>query len=79
MKKCPEDHILIGHCVQSTRKNGLTPELQKTKSVVVNRKEKMKFTSLTISPGTAAVKWLLIMNLFSVQLQSLQRKMHTAF
>ena len=27
-----------------------------------------------ISPGTAAVKWLLIMNLLLVQLLSLQRK-----
>ena len=39
----------------------------------------MKFTSLTISPETAAVKWLLIMSLLSVQLESLQRKRITRF
>ena len=38
------------------------------------KQEKLKFTSLTISPETAAVKWLLIMNLLLVQLKSLQRK-----
>ena len=32
------------------------------------KREKLKFTSLTISPGTAAVKWLLIVNLLLVQL-----------
>ena len=33
-----------------------------------------RFTSLTKSPGTAAVEWFLIMNLLSVQLQSQKAK-----
>ena len=59
--------------VFSTCKNNRTPDLQKTKSVVVNQKrEKLKFTSLIISLGTAAIEWFLIMKLLSVQLYSLQ-------
>ena len=38
--------------------------------------EKLKFTSLTISPETAAVEWFLIMNLLLLQLWSLQSIMH---
>ena len=58
-------------------KNSRTTDLEKTKSVVLNKTVKidhLKFTSLTISPGTAAVTWLLIINLLLVQLQCLQRK-----
>ena len=48
---------MIGHGVLMMQKSR-TPDLQKTKSVV----EMSKFTSLTVSPGTA-VEWFLIMNL----------------
>ena len=37
-------------------------------------RNKLKFTSLTISPGTAAVMWPLIMNLLTVRLWSVRRK-----
>ena len=42
--------------------------MQKTKSMVVNKTGTVEFTSLNISPGTAAVKWLPIRNLLSLQL-----------
>ena len=59
--KCPEDQILVGHVVLMMQKQ-LDTRLSENK------------INLTISPGTAAVKWLLIMNLPLVQLWSLQRK-----
>ena len=48
-----------------------TPHLQKQNPLLWTKHEKLKFTSLTVSPGTAAVEWFLIMNLLSVQLSSL--------
>ena len=49
-------------------KNSRTPDLQKTKSEGVNETGKVEVQLLAISPGTAAVEWLVIMNLLSVQL-----------
>ena len=63
MTRCPDDAKAVGH--QTCRKQILW---------LWTKQEKLKFTSLTISPGTAAVEWLLIMNLLSVQLYSQQWK-----
>ena len=43
----------------------------KPQFVAVNMKEKMKLTSLIISPRTAAVEWFLVVELLSDQVQSL--------
>ena len=61
--RCPDDAKTVGH--QTCRKQN--PQLW-------TKQKKLKFTPLTISPETAAIKWLLMMNLLSVQLESLQRK-----
>ena len=53
--RCPDD-TKTGH--QTFRKQN---------QWLWTKQEKLKFTSLTISPGTAAAKWFLIMNLLSVQ------------
>ena len=50
-----------------------TCKKKKKKNVVMNSPEKLKFTSLIISSGTAAVaiEWFLIMKVLSIQLQCL--------
>ena len=65
--QCPDDAQIVH---QTRRKQNLW---------LWTKQEKLKFTSLTISPGTAAAKWLLIMNLLSVQLYSIQRKSTQCF
>ena len=59
--QCPDDAKSVGH--QTCRKQN---------SLLWTKQDKLRFTSLTISPETAAVEWYLITNLLSVQLLSLQ-------
>ena len=67
---CPVDQILIGHGLLMMQKQ---QDTRKQHMWLWTKQEKLKFTSLTVSPEKAAVKWPLIMNLLSVQLLSLQR------
>ena len=53
---CPDDAKISGH--QTCRKQN---------PWWWTKHEKLKFTSLIISPGSAAIDWSLIMKLFSVQ------------
>ena len=71
--KCPGDQILIGHAVLMMQKTNRAPDLRET--VYGCEPEKFQLTSLTVSPGAAAVGWFLITKLLSVQLYSLQSTM----
>ena len=54
---CPDGARTVGHLT-----------FRKENKRLWRKQEKLKLTSLTISPGTAAIMWRLIMNLLLVQL-----------
>ena len=66
--KCPGYQISIGTWCPNNAKTVGHQTCRKQNPKLWTKQEKFKFTRLTISPGTAAIKRLLIMNLLSVQL-----------
>ena len=70
--KCPGDHILIGHGIPIMQKRIRRQTCWQQNPCLWTKHERLKFTSLIISPGTVAIEWFLNLKLLSVQFYCLQ-------